>query len=77
MKVGDLVKENWGLERIGIVVAEVPRPPCRSHRRLFKVVWNTPSPTSPTLTGPLWESQAEVIPGILRESKAEVVSESR
>ena len=61
MKVGDLVKESWGLERVGIVVAEVPRPPCRSHRRLFKVLWDRHSPTLPTLTGPLWESQAEVI----------------
>ena len=61
MKVGDLVKENWGLERVGIVVAEVPRPPCRSHRRLFKVLWDTLSPANPTLIGPLWETQAEVI----------------
>ena len=61
MQVGDLVKEIRGLERVGIVLAEVPRPPCRSHRRLFKVLWNTPSPTFPSLTGPLWESQAEII----------------
>ncbi len=61
MKVGDLVKESWGLERVGIVVEEVPRPPCRSHRRLFKVLWDRHSPTFPTLIGPLWESQAEII----------------
>ena len=61
MKVGDLVKENWGLERVGIVVAEVPRPPYRAHRRLCKVLWDARSPTFPTLTGPLWELQAEVI----------------
>ena len=61
MKVGDLVKESWGMERTGIVLAEVPRPPYSTRRRLFKVLWTTPSPTSPTLTGPLWESQAEVI----------------
>ena len=60
MKVGDLVKESWGMERTGIVLVEVPRP-LSSRRRLFKVLWTTPSPTSPTLTGPLWESQAEVI----------------
>ena len=60
MKVGDLIKESWGLERVGIVVAEVPRP-SSSSRRLFKVLWDTHSPTFPTLTGPLWESQAEVI----------------
>lgn len=60
MKIGDLVKESWGLKRIGIVVAEVPRP-LQYRRRLFKVLWDAPSPTSPTMTGPLWESQAEVI----------------
>lgn len=61
MKVGDLVKENWGIQRIGIIVAEVSRPPT-SRRRLFKVLWDRHSPTLPeTLTGPLWESQAEVI----------------
>ena len=60
MKVGDLIKENSGMERTGIVLVEVPRPPCRSHRRLFKVLWNTPT-ISGSLTGPLWESQAEVV----------------
>ena len=60
MKVGDLVKETWGMERAGIIFAEVPRPPS-SRRRLFKVLWDTHSPTLPTLIGPLWESQAEVI----------------
>jgi len=60
MKVGDLVKESWGLERVGIVMAEVPRP-LSSRRRLFKVLWDKHSPTFPTLTGPLWESQAEII----------------
>ena len=60
MKVGDLVKESWGMERVGIVVAEVPRP-LSSRRRLFKVLWDARSPTYPTLMGPLWESQAEVI----------------
>jgi hypothetical protein len=60
VKVGDLVKESWGMERTGIVVAEVPRP-LSSRRRLFKVLWDARSPTIPTLMGPLWESQAEVI----------------
>ena len=59
MKVGDLIKENWGMERTGVVLVEVPRPPS-SRRRLFKVLWNTPT-ISGSLTGPLWESQAEVI----------------
>ena len=61
MKVGDLVKENWGLERTGIIVAEVPASWYQKRRRLFKVLWDRYSPTSPTLTGPLWESQAEVV----------------
>lgn len=61
MKVGDLVKENRGMERTGIIVAEVPCTWYRRSRRLFKVLWDMPSPVSPTLTGPLWESQAEVV----------------
>ena len=62
MKVGDLVKENWGMERTGVVLEELPRPPSSPVRlRLFKVLWGTYSPTHPTLIGPLWESQAEVI----------------
>ena len=61
MKVGDLVKESWGMGRVGIVVAEVPRPMTTTRRRLFKVLWDARSPTFPTLMGPLWESQAEVI----------------
>lgn len=60
MKVGDLVKESWGMERTGIVLAELSRP-LSSRRRLFKVLWDAQSPTSPTLMGPIWESQAEVI----------------
>ena len=61
MKAGDLVKENWGMERTGIVIAEVGRTSGSHRRRLFKVLWNTISPTNPTLIGPLWELQAEII----------------
>ena len=61
MKVGDLVKESWGMGRTGIIVAEVPCTWYRKDRRLFKVLWGVHSPASPTLIGPLWESQAEVI----------------
>ena len=61
MKVGDLVKENWGMERSGIIIEEVGRTSGGHHRRLFKVLWDTLSPASPTLIGPLWETQAEVI----------------
>lgn len=61
MKIGDLVKETWGLERSGIIIAEVGRTSGGHRRRLFKVLWDTLSPANPTLIGPLWETQAEVI----------------
>ena len=61
MKVGDLVKETWGMERSGILIAEVGRTSGGHRRRLFKVLWDSLSPTNPTLIGPLWETQAEVI----------------
>ena len=61
MKVGDLVKQNVrGLERTGIILSEVRRAPA-FHSRLFKVLWNTPSPALPTLIGPVWESKMELI----------------
>ena len=61
MKVGDLVKETWGMERTGVIIAEVGRTSGRHRRRLFKALWDAHSPANPTLIGPLWESQAEVI----------------
>ena len=61
MKVGDLVRETWGMERSGIIVAEVGRTSGGHRRRLFKVLWDSLSPTNPTLIGPLWETQAEII----------------
>ena len=61
MKVGDLVKENWGMERTGIVIEEIGRTSGGHVRRLFKVLWDSQSPANPTLVGPLWELQAEVI----------------
>ena len=60
MKVGDLIKQTYGKERTGIIVAEVPCSWYRKSRRLFKVLWDTPT-ISGSLTGPLWESQAELI----------------
>ena len=61
MQVGDLVRQSGhGLERTGIIVSEVPRA-LGFHGRLFKVLWNTPSPTLPTLMGPVWESKMELI----------------
>jgi len=61
VQVGDLVKETWGMERSGIIIAEVGQTSGAHRRRLFKVLWDALSPTSPTLIGPLWEAQAEVI----------------
>ena len=61
MKIGDLVKETWGLERSGIIIAEVGRTSGGHRRRLFKVLWDTLSPAGSTLIGPLWDTQAEVI----------------
>ena len=57
MKVGDLIKQTYGKERTGIIVAEVPCSWYRKSRRLYKVLWNTPTPS----TGPCWESQVELI----------------
>ena len=61
MKVGDLVRENWGQQRIGVIVEKIPKP--NGYRRLFKVLWNKHSPSLPTLVGPAWEPDLEVIRG--------------
>ena len=31
MKVGDLVKENWGLERVGVVLSSIRRSTARDN----------------------------------------------
>ena len=61
MKVGDLVKESkFGLARAGIIVEEIHTAALR-RSRLFKVLWNKRSPTLPTLIGPVWESEVELV----------------
>lgn len=61
MKVGDLVKETrFGLDRTGIVVEEIT-PGTTRRSRLFKVLWNKRSPTLPTLIGPAWQSEVELV----------------
>ena len=63
MKAGDLVREMGLQERTGIIVADLGNR--RRHldgcTRLFKVLWNELSPTLPTLVGPAWCNQLEVI----------------
>ena len=60
MKVGDLVREKRLQNRTGIIVSEV-RKDADFHNRLFKVLWNIPSPALPTPVGPAWSNQLEII----------------
>ena len=60
MKVGDLVREKGLQERTGVIVAYF-NDPQQDHPRLFKVLWNKLSPTLPTLVGPAWPNELEVI----------------
>ena len=59
MKIGDLVREKGLQERTGVVV-EV-RCGYAGQSKLYKVLWNKLSPTLPTLIGPAWCNQLEVI----------------
>ena len=64
MKVGDLVREEDHPERIGVIVADLNAERLRHPSgltRLFKVLWNGASPTLPTLAGPAWCTDLEVI----------------
>ena len=66
MKVGDLVREKGLQERTGVIVADINAERwgarlSRGRTRLFKVLWNELSPTLPTLIGPAWCNQLEVI----------------
>ena len=59
MKLGDLVREKGLQERTGVVV-DVYRG-YAGQSKLYKVLWNKLSPTLPTLIGPAWCNQLEVI----------------
>tara|TARA_B100000073_G_C23578462_1_gene511200 strand:+ start:293 stop:496 length:204 start_codon:yes stop_codon:yes gene_type:complete len=61
MKIGDLVREKGLQERTGVIVGEVNERDYSDHPRLFKVLWSELSPTLPTLVGPAWPSELEVI----------------
>ena len=64
MNVGDLVREKGLQERTGIIVGEINSGrmlPPRGRSRLFKVLWNEWSPTSPTLICATYAIQLEVI----------------
>ena len=62
MKVGDLVKEIGLQERTGVIVESTFTGRYDGARvKLYKVLWNRLSPTLPTLVGPAWRNQLEVI----------------
>ena len=64
MKVGDLVREKGLQERTGVIVADLNAERLRhpsGRTRLFKVLWSELSPTLPTLVGPAWCTDLEVI----------------
>ena len=59
MKVGDLVREKALQRRTGVIMEVIQRS---SHLLpIYKVLWNRHSPTLPTLTGPAWSYELEVI----------------
>ena len=60
MKVGDLVREKGLQERTGVIVGHV-NDDNYDHPRVFKVLWSELSPTLPTLVGPAWPFELEVI----------------
>ena len=64
MKIGDLVREIGLQERTGVILADLNaerlRFPC-GRTRLFKILWTELSPTLPTLVGPAWCTDLEVI----------------
>ena len=62
MKVGDLVREMGLQERTGVIVESTFTIRYDGARvKLYKVLWNRLSPTLPTLVGPAWRNQLEVI----------------
>ena len=61
MRVGDLVKEVGLQERTGVIMGVVKGFEDRGAKKVYKVLWNKHSPTSPTLVGTAWYDQLEVI----------------
>lgn len=63
MKAGDLVREIGLQERTGVIIEDTERLNTLDGARvkLYKVLWNRLSPTLPTLVGPAWRNQLEVI----------------
>ena len=59
MKVGDLVREKGLQERTGVIVGQ--NDWTTGGRIVYRVLWNELSPTLPTLIGPAWRNQLEVI----------------
>ena len=62
MKVGDLVREKGLQERTGVIIKDTFTSRYDGARvKLYKVLWSRLSPTLPTLVGPAWRNQLEVI----------------
>ena len=59
MKIGDLVREKGLQERTGVIVGR--NDWTTGGRIVYRVLWNKMSPTLPTLIGPAWRNQLEVI----------------
>lgn len=59
MKVGDLVREIGLQERTGVVMQVIQHSP--NVKVMYRVLWNRLSPTLPTLAGPAWPDQLELI----------------
>lgn len=70
MKVGDLVKENWGLERTAVVLSPVRRSSPRDNHEIG-VMYNDVHPVVDVL---LLEAGVKVVRDI---DGLEVISESR
>ena len=61
VKVGDLVREKGLQERTGVIVQVIQYSSLVDPQMIYKVLWSRHSPTLPTLTGPAWPDQLEVI----------------
>ena len=59
MKVGDLVREIGLQERTGVVMQVIQHSP--NVKVMYRVLWNRHGPTLPTLAGPAWPDQLELI----------------